>query len=385
MAALLGALVLAAVALVLIINWRLDSRLDAIRAAGDPVTAVELDAYYPEPSPGQNAAPLFLEAFKLIKEPDDEERDVLPVVGYAELPEPGQPLPDEMREAVRSWLADHTEALALLRRATDMAQCKFPAAQWLGFDALTTHFVGMRAAVGLFALEAIEHIDRGQHAEAAESLRRAFRCGHALRKEPVPLSGLVRIACDSLALGYLERWADVAGPEPEVLVRLENALRAAAETDPEALERAMVGDRAQGILLNQGMLIRKAHFPMTSVFRADLCFYIDQMNRVVACARRPYPGSLIAGAKLSMSEENFPRYAFSAAMVLGGFDRVAILFQEHRARLDGARAAFAALRYRAKHGKLPASLDALVPDFIVAVPVDPFNAQRLLLRIEGDG
>lgn len=382
-AALLGALVLAAVALVLIINWRLDSRLDAIRAAGDPVTAAELDAYYPEPPPGQNAAPLFLKAFKLLKEPDDEERDALAVVGSAELPEPGQPLPAEMCEAVRSHLEDNVDVLKLLRQAAALGQCKFPLDFSQGTATEAEHLGPLLQAARLFALEAVEHIEGGRPAEAAESLRGTLRCGSALSKEPMLLSGLVRSACGFIAVRHLERLVSRAQAPPDVLRRLEDALQAAAEADPETVERIWIGERCLSILTFQDTLIKAARFPLRYLFKADLAFYLDAMGQSVAAARKPYPGSLIAGARLTTLKA--PRYAILSNMLAPAYARAFVEFQRHRARLDSARAALAALRYRAKYGKLPASLDALVPDFLVAVPVDPFSAQRLLLRIEGDG
>jgi len=53
--------------------------------------------------------------------------------------------------------------------------------------------------------------------------------------------------------------------------------------------------------------------------------------------------------------------------------------------VDSARTALAALRYKAKHGRLPEKLDALVPHFVQRVPRDPFDAKPLRYRKEKAG
>ena len=55
------------------------------------------------------------------------------------------------------------------------------------------------------------------------------------------------------------------------------------------------------------------------------------------------------------------------------------------AQLDSARVALAALRYKAAHKRLPDTLDALVPDFIQAVPPDPYDGKPLRYRKEKGG
>ena len=48
-------------------------------------------------------------------------------------------------------------------------------------------------------------------------------------------------------------------------------------------------------------------------------------------------------------------------------------------------AALAAERYRRSHGAWPESLDQLTPDFLAAVPIDPFTDEPLLYHKLPDG
>jgi hypothetical protein len=54
---------------------------------------------------------------------------------------------------------------------------------------------------------------------------------------------------------------------------------------------------------------------------------------------------------------------------------------ETRARMEAAKTAIAIERYRLAHqGAVPPTLDALVPNFVEAIPVDPFDHQPLRFK-----
>src|SRR5258708_25304175 len=70
-----------------------EAKLDEIRKQGYPVTLAELDKWYPQVPSGENAANVYLQAFKLFVDVDKKKGELLPVVGYAQLPPRGDPLP----------------------------------------------------------------------------------------------------------------------------------------------------------------------------------------------------------------------------------------------------------------------------------------------------
>jgi hypothetical protein len=55
-------------------------------------------------------------------------------------------------------------------------------------------------------------------------------------------------------------------------------------------------------------------------------------------------------------------------------------FARNAAERDSADAAIAAELYRRKHGKWPARLEDLVPEFLPAVPIDPYTNLPLVLK-----
>jgi hypothetical protein len=57
----------------------------------------------------------------------------------------------------------------------------------------------------------------------------------------------------------------------------------------------------------------------------------------------------------------------------------------HRALLDSLRVALACERHRLAQGNWPPTLSALVPQYLSAIPLDPFSGQPLLYRLIPDG
>jgi len=365
-----------------LLKARLEARLQALRGAGDPVTAEDLAALRPAIPPGHNAAPLFLAGFKkMTRQYEDPQAKALPIVGEGKLPQPGTPLPASMVDSIRAYLEKHAEAMRLLREAVAVEECRFEIDFTGGVLSGTGHLSGMRDAAHLFALEAVERMEHGRLDGAAERLRWCLRCGSALRDDPVLFSGFARMACDAVAVRCLERWTSAADPSPETCSVLEEALH--AEADTRMFERIFVGERCLLIVIYRTQLLVEGPRGYRRMVNAGLLFDIGQMDKAVAAARRPYPSSLIAGARLSCEQP--PEDCPSAGALLPAFDRVFRDGQYHMARVESARVALAALRCKAKNGRLPEKLQDLLPDFIDAVPPDPFDGKPLRYRKTKDG
>jgi hypothetical protein len=389
-------------------RWQLAAAVDALREAGEPVTLAELADLYPEPPAGRNAASLFQRAGRLKEANADVElENDLPIQGAAELPDPSRPFPAPILANIRKYLANQAERLRLLHKAAAMDGCHFG----LEGSAYASRkriqrVCHMRDAARLLALEAVERAASGKPDEALESLRAGLRLAHALRTDPWLIPVQVGIVCDGFVLSILGYVLSCAEPSPAALRRLEEALR--RELDPALLATALIADRCvvidnhtselQGFRLAPNMNLEQylggvpskflRMIPVPSrVWVREKLYFIDTMNACVAAARKPYPQSLITG--LAVARAYKPK--LPNLNVLGGPNspRALTLFftlvQRLNAQLGSGRLALAALRYRAKHGKLPESLQALVPDFIDAVPPDPFTGKGLLYRKSDDG
>ena len=72
-------------------------------------------------------------------------------------------------------------------------------------------------------------------------------------------------------------------------------------------------------------------------------------------------------------------------MLLPALSRCAQVAARGDATRRVARLALAALRYRARHNRLPDRLDDLAGEFILSVPNDPFDGKPMKLKQTGNG
>lgn len=383
---------------------RVEARVKAMRKAGEPTTMAELRTLYPEPPKGKNAAPFFEAAFKLMKEQGERGAgDHVPIVGTVVLPDVDRDVPKAMLDDVKAYLKAQDGVLKLLREATALDECRFDLKFEDGIAMQLEHLSQLRQGARLLALEAVSRTERGETDAAAESLVNGLRMGRALRTEPVLISALVRVACDAIAARQAERWVARSIPSAKALGKVEAAL--AAEADPKILTNVILAERCFGMdiyrkfALKPGgpnfneliggqppagqMLLRavpKAYFKM------DMVHYIDLMNGYVAALKKPYPESLMAGSQVGADlEKSIPRHYILCRMILPALGRTFSVAQRHMAAMDCTRLGLAALRYQARHGRLPDKLGALVPDFAKALPPDPYTGKALVYRKTADG
>ena len=380
----------------------LDKRLAAMRKAGEPTTLAELARLYREPAPGQNAAPLLTQAFERMGDVPPALAALLPIVGDGQPPEPNEPPPPPMADAIRDYVKGQAPVLKLLHKAAKRKGCKFELNFADGMALQLPHLSKIRQACRVLALEAIDRTERGEADKAADSLLAMLRAAAALKNEPILVSGLVRVACAGIATEQVERWACRARPEPKLLERIEAALQ--AEADPRLMENAIVGERclgmdayrkqipkpggqnpAEGLGMDDPKAILR-HLMPPEFFKADMLAYVDLMSNYLEAARKPYPQSLMLADKVGKGlEKRIAAEFIMARALLPALGRLFVTAQEHMARLDTARTGLAILRYRARHARFPDKLDALVPDFLDAVPPDPFDGKPLRYKKAPDG
>ena len=383
---------------------RLEERLGALREAGEPVTMDDLAALYPPVPDDRNAAVLLRRAREAFVEIGDDppRQRVLPIFGYAELPPAGKPVPAEMLKAIDEFLAANAKALGLVHEAALRDACRFEVDFSPGHAMLLHHIPTVRWATCLLCLETVAHRERGRHERVARSLLARVRLARELQRVPVYLSCLAGMACERRAVDDLDEWLQRAAPPVSVLDRLDAPLR--IERDPPLAHRLLVLDRCYTIDLYQHHFIRRetrrvagedsppegrkgmVRFVPSAYFKQDLTAYLDGMAALVAVAAKPYPTSPLDGKAAATAMANRVPQRFSLACTfLPGAGRLFASAQRHVARLESARVALAMLRYRAKKGQLPDRLDDLVPGFIVAVPLDPFDGKPLRCRKEKTG
>ena len=296
-----------------------------------------------------------------------------------------------MKADISAYLAANAQALELLHKAAAMGKkgCRFHLDFSLGYDMPVPHLMDLRHATRLLYLQALMKVEGGKPDEAETVIADSFAAARALLKEPLLISQLVRMAVISVSASTLERVLSRTALGDRQLTDLSKAI--ASQENPEPLMRGMVGERCcVEDLFNDSsrydnepvnklgtalLLWRWSGFKVT-----DHLKYLQLMTEVVSAAGGSTREMRDLPKDLEKEVQQAPKYYLLTRLLVPDLSRVYEEQLRMLSHLRAARAAIAVERFRAANGRLPDSLDELVPKFLDAVPADPFDDKPIRYR-----
>lgn len=387
--------VLVLVVLTLCVAWmrsraHLNAQLAQLRASGDPITPQEANAFYAAPSSGPNTTQLWLAAIVPLGSPQFQAGGkALPFVGDApnEVPLPGEPweLLDPAEQFLQAWSASR-DRLHLVAR--QVGEARFPLDFSLGLSMPLPHLQQLRAAARLLALETAVAAHRGQTDAAVEAVVALFAAARAIEQEPILVSQLVRMAIDGMARQQV-RWLLSASTldEPQ-LARLDAEL---ARSDfHHAVQRALTCERAMGIQVfdDLGSVAGELAGGFRLTPTSDEIVYLQLIEQMIAAfdetgptRRQAVDDAARQVAFLSNQTGATVRFPLSR-LLLPSLQAVSEACSRNEADRDATRVAIAIERFYLRHGKLPSTLDELVPEFLKSLPEDPYVGAPLHYRVD---
>jgi hypothetical protein len=376
----------------LILGAKARRRLDALRAAGYPVTFEELDKSYETPPHGQNAAEYILDALTHLQQADEHEMLSVPLFDNAGFPARTEPLGQETQALIVKLVAKREDALELVRRAAPIATSRYPVDFTKGHEAQLPHLSNIRRLVHLLCAKAALHAERREAALAIETLVEALAVPRSLADEPLLISQLVRHAQHSAVIQTLERVINRVQFSEAALQQVDDALRSAR--DPNALAAGLAGEACHVLeALRDPRLasMTSSHTPNKegpSRLQMEVCRacglldravlrYADLMEEEQAAARSPLGQRVEALARLAERANTVRERDGILWHLVPPYALIVLRDVADAVHLLVARTALAVERYRLETGRLPARLDDLVPAFIDTVPHDPFDGRPL--------
>jgi hypothetical protein len=367
---------------------KLQARIDAIREAGYPVTCVELDQWYKIPPNVENAAYTIIDAFSYFNQWDREKSKSLPVVGKAELPDHAEPLAEELKTLIAQYVADNNEALELLHAGAAMEHSRYPIDLSAGFETNVPNLSELRGTVFLLKLEAILHAENGGSKSAIRSVKSCFGIARSLAKEPITISQLVRSACQNVAATTIEYCVNRIKFTDEQLAELiEYIQNSDHNTD---MSCAFVGERCFGISffmapgsVDPGLMGGVPFRPLLALYKAvgmadsDAIIYLDLMEEYMKIYQLPLHQRQDAAKAVEARFQSTSKVHVLFYVMMPALARITTIDTRNIAQLLTARIGLAIERYRLAAGKLPDTLNDLVPDYLDAVPKDPFDGNEL--------
>jgi hypothetical protein len=353
----------------------------------------------PGPAEGPNAAPIYHKAFASLTP-----RDQLPALLGGGAPawqnyEPEEFDPNDPEQ--REFLAGQQRGLALLRKAAALPRCSFDR-DWTGdaspVDLPAPELPQLRHGATLLGYDALARAARRDSRGALDDVAAVFGVARHVN-QPLLIDLITAAAIEKVGTKALEAVLRLAPAKAEDLARLQVG---PGETFRERLVRALAMEEAWGMavfaLLATGggggsSDIREAfgmdafgeailNSPLYRIFflEDDLASYRRHLRTMRENAAKPGPAMLEGFEKHERGIRATRGGGVLAGLLLPAAVRCSYLALDGDANRDLVRLAVACTAYKAKHGKYPEKVAGLAPEFVVEVPLDPYDGRPLRLR-----
>jgi hypothetical protein len=397
-----GTAVLLAIGLTVFIVWRVtlagqvNGQLAAIHTAGLPVNQKEADAYYPAVPDAENAAIKMAEAYEALTNYDDERFRQFAVIKFPPLTNSYSP---EELDLISGYVVMNSNALAMVQEAVQLPRCRYPVDLTLGAQALVLHLPEIKKLTQLAYFDAC--LNPGH---AAEDIDTMVGVARTLDAEPIIISKLVRVSIVAMAVDACELRLNREGLSDQELVRLGRRFDGLDMTNQMVNgfigERAMMAryfrmswkdikrfsqnadDDSSGNSPMPSSDSQPGFIKATGVFERDLNFYLYAMQTNIMLAEK-FPKNVmqISNAQDYIETTARKNYYIFSMMLLPALGSAVMREAVEVAQVRMAETSLAVERYRLANGRLPESLEKLVPAYLPAVPQDPCDGKLLRFRL----
>jgi len=374
----------------------INRQLRLLRTAGLPVNGEELNRWYTAVPDAQNAALVLTQAFALrVNYPDSRSNLIL----NFKLPQRGALLTPEQAELLRGYVSLNEERLKKADEALKLSACRYPIDCSLLMYTPLPHLAWLKDICELHQYAALLSLTSGNVSAASSNIVTILALARTLEHEPAVISQYVRTKLISLAFATLEHRAGGSTFSSDEIARLRSAFE---QADPAGMAViGLIGERALTtpyFTISQAEVARirppdqsaepeqnsplpcygPAILRLLGYYQLDYGSYLIGMNKALMLLSNPPPFNLRAGGYFAgAGEGSKKRHRTMSAQVFTSYIGIAARENEGIAQQRLALTALAVEGFRDKRGRLPETLAELIPEFMEAVPEDPFTGLDL--------
>jgi len=364
---------------------KLHRKIEEFRAAGYPVTLKELDELYTIPEGAENAADYIMDAISDYNEPNDPM--LLNVNEWSALFPKGEVLPDKLMRNISQYLQDNQKSLELLHKAAALEYCRYPIDLSINQNLKYVDIVKM---VRLLCLEAVIHAQNGDSESAVDSLICSFNIVDTINDMPLLISHIAEMAYRDFNITTLELVINTTDLTEEQLVQLRDTITDILGSFD--LSYGFKGELCKTIydIENISSIIRsddsgfsrpqKVIYSIYNSFglaKSDGIIYLDIISKYIEACKLPLHERMEAAQQIQNEIANISGIHILLQGIAPNYARYITRELTNISRLRVALASLAIQRYRLRNGKLPDSLNELVPEFLEEVPLDPYDGKEL--------
>jgi hypothetical protein len=365
---------------------RLVDEIEAIRAKGEPVNEHEASGGQQPLVTQEHSAASYYLAGATLALGSQPYKEIVSVREWLARANPDRQSLEQLAAPLRRKVEASSDALALADKAAALPYAGFPAGTEFSFRT-----AGVGSLSELITARTLSLSQSGHGDEAVASALSGLQIRRALRDARwFSLSGQQVAAVLSLSR-----------PSPETLISLQKALE--AEDKPEQPLDGFLRERARYIELIWRRYYgvdpaapRQYTFPMRSIsetigrpwFTHQAVAVLRRWAELVTVARVPWPDKAARSRAIldsvrteqeMLGQPSAGNPLLNQSWVIGAFAQAvdATPFIVDRS----SRIAIAVERFRRARGTLPSALEVLVPEYMSAIPADPFSGRPLLYRV----
>lgn len=362
-------------------------QLDEIRERGEPTSFEEMAAYYRLPDGAVDVTDDWVAATEVFATDGFKtEASPFPMVGDAGDEIPPAHTAWEQQAATEAFVERYRPQInamhaAAARQGATLYDVPFEQGWNLNID-----WEVVPTAIKLLAVEARLQSRRGNSDEVFRTLQTMFHCGETLEYGPFLMTQAIRHSCHSVTSDSI-RFALEETELNDTQLRQLQSLFAKVDFKP-SLRRAMMGERCFSIGVLKADAEELGVEPQMLWIKQDTELYLSLMQRVIDNIDKEYSA---AHANMLAVDNDCRKAAASGdprqAVLRVGFPALTGMFIG-RVRSEtecGLTAAGIAIkRFQLANKRLPNNLEELVPEYIAAVPTDPFNNDQPIQYLPTD-
>jgi hypothetical protein len=365
----------------------IEAEIARLRAAGEPLTPEEMQEFHRVPAGVADTTRLWLAAVMPLAETHDADRAILSDQGEYELSKLRASGPENWLARAEEFLQSRQEVVrGAVAAANAKGEVRFPIDFSQGLNARLEHVAPASRLTHLLRLRHRVALARGNRDAAIESIRLMWALQDALRHEPTSVGQCIRLVSFMRAQRELQRligFVDLSEPE---LADLQAKLELIEFGNGARI--GLLGERVMGYhAFLHDMKVTgengesefnfgsRRQFPRRAV---GCAYYLSQMREQIDATANSFGEGWLCNIRIhnrlvSIEEHGYwwQREEVALSRELLGSNLHTFLASAQALR-DSAISGIAARRYQLRHGEPPAGLADLVPEYLKAVPSDPF-------------
>lgn len=385
------------------------------RTAGQPLTTDELEQWHRVPDGTKDLTKAWQEALAPCRTREFSRSSFdLPRLGIAKVPPIGEPLPEELHAQTEAFINKHRATLDQIYALSEQrGEMRVPRDFRILFE-LSETVLAINQGSRFLTME-FELLAREPDFEPAfRNLKARMAMAETLAHEPDAVSMMSRMANFGVMLNDLKRLAANHACTDDELARLQAMLRT---FDPHPqLPLAVMGERARIYLIyhtkgrlptdDEDVLAMEDEPPSGGIVTSrdlrgvlrprDAALGLRALNDLYDAAQQPLPQAIHAIADVEEQVQTFmidhslqawlwyPASRTTVPQLVSMLESTMFADARAVATRNMTIISLGLRRYRLKHKKLPATLDELVPDFLDAVPIDPYDGQPVRYLSQAD-